>query len=437
MSAELLQEQRLKLSLTKELTQAIELLQYSAVELQSFLYEQSLENPFLEIRDYRLKRNFRNLSDKEKQQWIENMSTYSETLSSYLTAQLPALSLSEHEERIVHYMIACLDEDGYLRVNIEEIAERFAISKQEAEKALQIIQSLEPAGVGARNLQECLYLQLKRLPYRDEFAEQIIQHHFSLFVEKAWKTLAKQLGVDIASLQRVWDLIRTLEPRPGIHYTKERPHFIVPDIIVQRSKEGDWRIFYNEDVHPELIWNRVYEQKISSCQDGQVHAFVKDKYRQFLWLAKSLEQRKQTLLNIMHVIVDKQKQCFETGFAALKPLTMREVAEELGIHESTVSRAVKNKYVQTPFGTVELRRFFSSAVSSVYMDEDAASSVKVKMFIKQLIEQENKQQPLSDQKLADLLHEQYGVVISRRTVAKYREQLHIPSSAKRKQYVGK
>lgn len=437
MRAELLQEQRLKLSLTKELTQAIELLQYSAVELQSFLYEQSLENPFLEIRDYRLKRNFRNLSDKEKQQWIENMSTYSETLSSYLTAQLPALSLPEHEERIVHYMIACLDEDGYLRVNIEEIAERFAISKQEAEKALQIIQSLEPAGVGARNLQECLYLQLKRLPYRDEFAEQIIQHHFSLFVEKAWKTLAKQLGVDIASLQRVWDLIRTLEPRPGIHYTKERPHFIVPDIIVQRSEEGDWRIFYNEDVHPELIWNRVYEQKISSCQDGQVHAFVKDKYRQFLWLAKSLEQRKQTLLNIMHVIVDKQKQCFETGFAALKPLTMREVAEELGIHESTVSRAVKNKYVQTPFGTVELRRFFSSAVSSVYMDEDAASSVKVKMFIKQLIEQENKQQPLSDQKLADLLHEQYGVVISRRTVAKYREQLHIPSSAKRKQYVGK
>ncbi|GLH64357.1 RNA polymerase factor sigma-54 [Parageobacillus sp. G301] len=437
MRAELLQEQRLKLSLTKELTQAIELLQYSAVELQSFLYEQSLENPFLEIRDYRLKRNFRNLSDKEKQQWIENMSTYSETLSSYLTAQLPALSLSEHEERIVHYMIACLDEDGYLRVNIEEIAERFAISKQEAEKALQIIQSLEPAGVGARNLQECLYLQLKRLPYRDEFAEQIIQHHFSLFVEKAWKTLAKQLGVDIASLQRVWDLIRTLEPRPGIHYTKERPHFIVPDIIVQRSEEGDWRIFYNEDVHPELIWNRVYEQKISSCQDGQVHAFVKDKYRQFLWLAKSLEQRKQTLLNIMHVIVDKQKQCFETGFAALKPLKMREVAEEIGIHESTVSRAVKNKYVQTPFGTVELRRFFSSAVSSVYMDEDAASSVKVKMFIKQLIEQENKQQPLSDQKIADLLHEQYGVVISRRTVAKYREQLHIPSSAKRKQYVGK
>jgi RNA polymerase sigma-54 factor len=437
MRAELLQEQRLKLSLTKELTQAIELLQYSAVELQSFLYEQSLENPFLEIRDYRLKRNYRNLSDKEKQQWIENMSTYSETLSSYLTAQLPALSLPEYEERIVHYMIACLDEDGYLRVNIEEIAERFAVSKQDVEKALQIVQSLEPAGVGARNLQECLYLQLKRLPYRDEFAEQIIQHHFSLFVEKAWKTLAKQLGVDIASLQRVWDLIRTLEPRPGIHYTKERPHFIVPDIIVQRSKEGDWRIFYNEDVHPELVWNRVYEQKISSCQDGQVHAFVKDKYRQFLWLAKSLEQRKQTLLNIMHVIVDKQKQCLETGFAALKPLTMREVAEELGIHESTVSRAVKNKYVQTPFGTVELRRFFSSAVSSVYVDEDAASSVKVKMFIKQLIEQENKQQPLSDQKLADLLHEQYGVVISRRTVAKYREQLHIPSSAKRKQYVGK
>lgn len=437
MRAELWQEQRLKLSLTKELTQAIELLQYSAVELQSFLYEQSLDNPFLEIHNYRLKRSDRDSSDKEKQRWIENISTHSETLSSHLTAQLPALSLSKREERVARYMIAFLDEDGYLRVEIEEIAERLAISKQEAEKALQIVQSLEPAGVGARSLQECLYLQLKRLPRRDALAEQIVQHHFSLFVEKAWKTLAKQLDVDIASLQRVWDLIRTLEPRPGIHYTKEMPHFIVPDIIVERSDEGDWYIFCNDDVHPELVWNRAYEQKLSGYHDGQVQSFIKDKYRQFLWLAKSLEQRKQTLLNIMHVIVDKQKQCLESGFAALKPLTMREVAEELGIHESTVSRAVKNKYVQTPFGTVELRRFFSNAVSSVYADEDAASSVKVKMFIKQLIEQENKQRPLSDQKLADLLHERYGVAISRRTVAKYREQLHIPSSAKRKQYVGK
>jgi RNA polymerase sigma-54 factor len=435
MRAELLQEQRLKLALTKELTQAIELLQYSAVELQSFLYEQSLDNPFLEIRDHRWKRSGRRLSEKDKKQWLENMSARSETLSAHLMAQLPALSLAKQEERAVRYLIASLDEDGYLRIELEEIADRLAISREEAEKALEIVQSLEPAGVGARSLEECLYLQLRRLPERDEFAEQIIKHHFSLFAEKSWKTLAKQLGVDIASLQRVWDLIRTLEPRPGIHYTKEMPHFIIPDIIVERgAKEGEWRIFFNDDVHPELVWNREYEQQISYSCDSQVHGFVKDKYRQFLWLVKSLEQRKQTLLNIMAVIVNKQLPCLETGFAALKPLTMREVAEELGIHESTVSRAVKNKYVQTPFGTVELRRFFASSVSPVYAEEDAASSVKVKMVMKQLIEAEDKKQPLSDQKLAELLQEQYGIAVSRRTVAKYREQLHIPSSAKRKQY---
>jgi RNA polymerase sigma-54 factor len=434
MRAELLQEQRLKLALTKELTQAIELLQYSAAELQSFLYEQSLDNPFLEIRDHRWKQSGRRLSEKDKQQWLENMSTRSETLSAHLMAQLPALSLAKQEERVVRYLIASLDEDGYLRIELEEIADQLAISREKAEKALEIVQSLEPAGVGARSLEECLYLQLQRLPERDEFAEQIIKHHFSLFAEKSWKTLAKQLGVDIASLQRVWDLIRTLEPRPGIHYTKEMPHFIIPDLIVERGPEGQWCIFFNDDVHPELVWNRTYEQQMTHYRDSQVHGFVKDKYRQFLWLAKSLEQRKRTLLNIMAVIVDKQLPCLEAGFAALKPLTMREVAEELGIHESTVSRAVKNKYVQTPFGTVELRRFFSSSVSSAYTEEDAASSVKVKMMIKQFIEAEDKKQPLSDQKLADLLQEQYGIAVSRRTVAKYREQLHIPPSAKRKQY---
>ncbi|WP_199426493.1 RNA polymerase factor sigma-54 [Thermaerobacillus caldiproteolyticus] len=432
MRAELLQEQRLRLSLTKELTQAIELLQYSTLELRSFLYEQSLDNPFLEINDHKPGQSYKSLSHQEKRNVIENISVRSETLTSYLLSQLHSMSLSPKTRHILRYLINSLDDAGYLRTDMKDVAAHLAVSEDEAEEAVQLLQSLEPAGVGARSLQECLYLQLQRLPERNLLAEQIVSQHFSLFVEKAWKALSKQLHVDITDLQQVWDLIRTLEPRPGSHYTKIEPHFIVPDFVIERSEEG-LHLLFNDEILPELIWNREYEKKLACRQDEQVELFIKEKYRQFLWLTKSLEQRKQTLVSVMTEILERQKQCFEKGLTALKPLTMREIADALNIHESTVSRAVKNKYVQTPFGTVELRYFFTSSLSSVSADEEA-SATKTKALIKQLIEAENKREPLSDQKIADMLHEQHGIAISRRTVAKYREQLYIPSSAKRKQY---
>ncbi|MBA2875730.1 RNA polymerase factor sigma-54 [Thermaerobacillus caldiproteolyticus] len=432
MRAELLQEQRLRLSLTKELTQAIELLQYSTLELRSFLYEQSLDNPFLEINDHKPGQSYKSLSHQEKRNVIENISVRSETLTSYLLSQLHSMSLSPKTRHILRYLINSLDDAGYLRTDMKDVAAHLAVSEDEVEEAVQLLQSLEPAGVGARSLQECLYLQLQRLPERNLLAEQIVSQHFSLFVEKAWKALSKQLHVDITDLQQVWDLIRTLEPRPGSHYTKIEPHFIVPDFVIERSEEG-LRLLFNDEILPELIWNREYEKKLACRQDEQVELFIKEKYRQFLWLTKSLEQRKQTLVSVMTEILERQKQCFEKGLTALKPLTMREIADALNIHESTVSRAVKNKYVQTPFGTVELRYFFTSSLSSVSADEEA-SATKTKALIKQLIEAENKREPLSDQKIADMLHEQHGIAISRRTVAKYREQLYIPSSAKRKQY---
>ncbi|QPA30630.1 RNA polymerase factor sigma-54 [Thermaerobacillus caldiproteolyticus] len=432
MRAELLQEQRLRLSLTKELTQAIELLQYSTLELRSFLYEQSLDNPFLEINDHKPGQSYKSLSHQEKRNVIENISVRSETLTSYLLSQLHSMSLSPKTRHILRYLINSLDDAGYLRTDMKDVAAHLAVSEDEVEEAVQLLQSLEPAGVGARSLQECLYLQLQRLPERNLLAEQIVSQHFSLFVEKAWKALSKQLHVDITDLQQVWDLIRTLEPRPGSHYTKIEPHFIVPDFVIERSEEG-LRLLFNDEILPELIWNREYEKKLACRQDEQVELFIKEKYRQFLWLTKSLEQRKQTLVSVMKEILERQKQCFEKGLTALKPLTMREIADALNIHESTVSRAVKNKYVQTPFGTVELRYFFTSSLSSVSADEEA-SATKTKALIKQLIEAENKREPLSDQKIADMLHEQHGIAISRRTVAKYREQLYIPSSAKRKQY---
>ncbi|AGT33405.1 RNA polymerase sigma54 factor [Geobacillus genomosp. 3] len=433
MRAELWQEQRLQLSLTKELVQAIELLQYSALDLEAFLYEQSLENPFLEIRRDRTRQR-PGRTDKDRKQWLENISARTETLASHLLAQLPGLMLSGKEERIVRHMIAALDEDGYLRVPLAELAARFSVTEQEVERGLRFVQSLDPPGVGARDLAECLLLQLERLPERDELAETIVRDHFLPFAEKSWKALAKQLGVSLGELQRVFELIRTLEPRPGIHYAGELPHFIVPDLIVIRQADGGLVVAYNDDIHPELRWNEEYERHIAAAGDRHAERFMKEKYRQFTWLAKSLEQRKQTLLHLMGVIVDRQRSCFERGLSALKPMTMREVAEELGVHESTVSRAVRHKYVQTPFGTLELRRFFSSAATAGA--EEEVSSVQVKEIIRALISAENRRAPFSDQQLADLLRERHGIAISRRTVAKYREQLRIPSSAKRKQYTG-
>jgi RNA polymerase sigma-54 factor len=432
MRAELLQQQQLKLSLTKELTQAIELLQYSTLELRSFLYEQSLENPFLEIRDNKRTEKYKRLHKQEKKDVIENIGTSSETLASYLSMQLSMAQLSPEQRRIMNYLIYSLDEDGYLRITESEIADHLAVTVEAVQQAIRMLQSLEPAGVGARSLQECLYLQLVRLPKRNELAERIVSNYFLMFAEKAWKTLAKQLNVDIKEIQQVADLICTLQPRPGSHYAKAESPFIAPDLIVERGAEG-FCVLLNDEVVPQLIWNSSYEKKISRRRDEQIEQFIKEKYQQFEWLVKSLEQRKQTLVNVMNKIVEKQAECFEKGFSALKPLTMREVAEALNIHESTVSRTVKNKYVQTPYGTVELRYFFSSAISLANASEDA-SAAQAKALIKQLIEQENKSAPLSDQKLAELLYEKYEIVISRRTVAKYREQLNIPSSAKRKRY---
>ncbi|ANB59590.1 RNA polymerase factor sigma-54 [Anoxybacteroides amylolyticum] len=431
MRAELLQEQRLKLALTKELAQAIELLQYSALELRSILYEQSLENPFLEIKEGKPIRPPKRTMGKQARDWMENISKPSDTLATHLAAQLHTMSLPSRTRKVLDYLIASLDEDGYLRIDMGDTAAFLAISEAELEDAVLLLQSLEPAGVGARSLQECLLLQLKRLPVRNELAEKVIAEHFPAFVEKTWKALAKQLGIDVYDLQQIWDFIRTLEPRPGSYYTAADPQFIIPDIIVERCGE-DVSVWLNNEFLPEVRWNYAYEKKMEIHCDEQAEIFIKEKYRQFTWLTKSLEHRKQTLLAVAKEVMERQKQCLTAGLAALKPLTMREVAEVLDIHESTVSRAVKNKYVQMPFGTVELRRFFASSLSS--MSEEEASAAKTKALITHLIEAENKHNPLSDQAIASLLGETYGIAISRRTVAKYREQMHIPSSAKRKRY---
>ncbi len=420
MEMQLTQKQELKIALTKELVQAIELLQYSTLELQSLLHEQALENPFIELKER--KRNERT----DSMRYIENVSVFNHSLASHLHAQLVGMRLCNEQKKALDYLIASLDESGYLHTTVAEAARHLQLEETIVCEALHLLRSLEPAGVGAENLPHCLYLQLIRLPQRDELAETIVMEHFEPFVNKKWKKIKTILRVELADLQRVWELIRTLHPRPGSLYNDGQLTYIVPDVIVSYD-HGVWTVTINEEMIPTVVWNEAYERKVHT-DDPSVQTYIEEKRRQFQWIQRCLAQRSTTIEQIAWQLLDKQRDYFEKGPLYIKPLTMRDIAKELHIHESTVSRAVKHKYMQTPHGLIDMRRFFTSGV------DEHASQEKVKGLIAELIKQENGQKPLSDQKIADLLEERYNICVARRTVAKYREQLCIPPASKRKQY---
>ncbi len=420
MEMQLTQKQELKIALTKELVQAIELLQYSTLELQSLLHEQALENPFIELKER--KRNERT----DSMRYIENVSVFNHSLASHLHAQLVGMRLCNEQKKALDYLIASLDESGYLHTTVAEAARHLQLEETIVCEALHLLRSLEPAGVGAENLPHCLYLQLIRLPQRDELAETIVMEHFEPFVNKKWKKIKTILRVELADLQRVWELIRTLHPRPGSLYNDGQLTYIVPDVIVSYD-HGVWTVTINEEMIPTVVWNEAYERKVHT-DDPSVQTYIEEKRRQFQWIQRCLAQRSTTIEQIAWQLLDKQRDYFEKGPLYIKPLTLRDIAKELHIHESTVSRAVKQKYMQTPHGLIDMRRFFTSGV------DEHASQEKVKGLIAELIKQENGQKPLSDQKIADLLEERYNICVARRTVAKYREQLCIPPASKRKQY---
>ncbi|MED0686359.1 RNA polymerase factor sigma-54 [Anoxybacillus ayderensis] len=425
MEMQLTQRQELKVALTKELVQAIELLQYSTVELQSLLHEQALENPFIELRE-RKRTTHRRREQTDRMNYIENVSAFNRSLASHLHAQLVGMRLSREYKKALDYFIASLDEWGYLHTTIAEAACHLQLEETVVSNALHMLRSLDPAGVGAENLSHCLYLQLIRLPERDELAETIVTEYFEPFVNKKWKEIKAKLGVELSDLQRVWELIRTLHPRPGSLYNDEQMTYIVPDVIVSYDN-GTWTVTMNEEIVPTVVWNEAYERKIQT-DDPYVRKYIEEKRQQFHWIQRCLTQRATTMEKITLELIDKQRDYFEKGSLHMKPLTMRDVAASLHMHESTVSRAVKNKYMQTPHGLIEMRRFFTSGV------DEHASQEKVKSLIAELIKQENSQKPLSDQNIADLLEQRYNICVARRTVAKYREQLHIPPASKRKHY---
>lgn len=423
------QQQTLKLAMTQELTQAIALLQYSAQELTDFLENKALENPLLTIE--RRQRKKRMKTDKAQADWIEQIADTTFSLEDYLIPQLNIKNYSMKQLKIIKMVISDLDENGYFRGSIEDLAEKLLVEEAVIVRSLEVIQSLEPAGVGATSLQECLLLQLKRIDSENQLAITILEDYFVPFADKKWKNLAKELQVSLQEIQTVSDQIQKLNPKPCAEFTGAQATYLVPDAIVERKGE-EWTVRLWEAALPKIGFNDSYYHQFSASADREVGQFLQEKYQDYQWIARSIEQRKETLMRVMTKIVEKQPEFLKKGSGYLQPMTMKEMANELDVHESTISRAVREKYVQTPVGTFPLKFFFTSTIQTV-SDENTSSS-QVKRYIAGIVAQEDKQKPYSDQEIVDWLKNKDGIIVSRRTIAKYREQLGILSSSKRKRY---
>ncbi|MGG5252042.1 RNA polymerase factor sigma-54 [Neobacillus sp. SM06] len=423
------QQQTLKLAMTQELTQAIALLQYSTQELTEFLEAKALENPLFTIE--RRQRAKRVKTDKQQTDWVEQIADTPFSLEDDLIDQLDVKKYSIEQLALIRMVIRDLDENGYFRGRVQELAEKLHVPQAMVERSIAIIQTLEPAGIGATCLQECLLLQVKRKEPENELAITILENYFFPFAEKKWKMIAKELQVTLKEIQAVSDFIQKLNPKPCAGYTAASPPYLIPDAVIEWDG-SDFSVRLWEAALPKIEFNTQYYQKFSAQGDRHVQQFLQEKYQDYQWIAKSIEQRKETVKKVVLKIVEKQLDFFRKGPEFLQPMTMKEMANELAVHESTISRAVREKYVQTPNGTFPLKFFFTSTVQTV--SDESTSSSQVKNLIARLVDREDKQKPYSDQELVDLLKDRDGILLSRRTVAKYRDQLGIPSSAKRKRY---
>ncbi len=422
--------------MTQELTQAIALLQYSAVELHDFLAFKALENPIVQIE---MKPSFDHSFSYEKKggakkdiaatdhhfQWFEQLPDRSSLLPDSLFSQVSLLRIEQKEKEVILDLLHYIDENGYLNISNEEFLHAFP-NQSLVQRGVDLLQSLEPAGIGARSLKECLLLQIDRMEGSVVHAKSILTDHYLELIENQWEKIASKMSISELEVQKAIDIIRSCSPRPGAVYQADLPAYIVPELKVS-VQNGVVHLKYEDDLMPAIAINETYRDQLLLSDDKEVLSYLKEKLQEYEWMKKTLSQRRETLLRVSEFIVQKQLDFFLKGPPSLVSLTMKSVANELGLHESTVSRTVREKYIQTPHGTYELRSFFVKKISSC--TEITAADMKER--IEKIIHLENKEKPHSDQQLAKLLTES-GMTISRRTVAKYRDQLLIPSSSKRK-----
>ena len=463
-------EQTQKLTMTPELIQAIQILQFNTQELDEFVQEELMQNPVLEFDrtsddrgreeyskteeldakacerddiDLREKVQEAEYDDISYKQWehshsrdddysYEQFVSKEETLEDALLLQLTFSSLKGDELKIGRFLIEAIDDNGYLTVSAEEAAKALQVGADKVEAVLDVIQTFEPAGVGARDLKECLIIQLAAKGLLDETVEYIIINHLEDLGENKLARVAQVIGLPVTQVQMVCDLIRSLEPKPGRCFSSGTSvKYITPDVTVEKL-DGNYHVITNEYSAPRLMVSPYYSNLArAAVDDAELNRYLNEKYNAALWLIKSIEQRKQTIFNVVDAVIRHQKDFLDNGNQYLRTLTLKQVADDLGIHESTVSRAINGKYMQTPRGVFEIKYFFSSGVTG--SDGEGVSSNSIKSMIKEIIDSEDPKNPYSDQDMVAMLSEK-GIEISRRTVAKYREGLNILSSSKRRRY---
>ena len=467
-----------RLVMTPSLQQAIKLLQMSRLELQEVLTQEVVENPVLEEQEETTETervdaardnedagapaeaapaaekerdsfeeidfnsyfedyldsayNPRQYQEQPEEYSLENVLTRPEGLPEHLTWQLSMSGVSDGVREIVTYLIGNVDEDGYLQVSREEIREAHFENDTDVEAALALLRRFDPPGVGAFDLPDCLLMQLAALGVENELIEKIIREHWPAFLNRQFAPLCKALGVGMSEIQAAFEIIKNLEPKPGRKYSSERTIYVEPDVFVRKIGD-EYIIQLSEDGLPKLRISASYRRLLRSG-NGAIGAeaanYLKDKMRSAIWLIKSLDQRQRTIYKVADSIVRHQRGFLDHGIEHLRPLVLRDVANDIAMHESTVSRVVSNKYIHTPRGLFPMKYFFHSGIDSSQGDD--VSSLSIKNKISRIVQDEDPRRPHSDARITQKLRTE-GIQIARRTVAKYREELRIPSSSQRKQ----
>jgi len=466
-----------KLIMTPSLQQAIKLLQMSKLELVTEINHELMENPVLEegletMAPQQLNSQTSPVSDSgdgslsekgtgdeddyeafwrsyldkgyEPRGPIDSMDlpsfestlTKQENLADHLTWQLEMSPTDDRTREVAEAIVGNLDDNGYLDASLEEIqamGEGGGYTPGEVDRALALVQSLDPAGVAARNVSECLLSQLKYLGMHDTLAGVILREYMDLLQAHRYQEIANRIGCTLAEVQLHLEIIKHLDPSPGLKYNSNRSQYVTPDVYVIKGDQGEYQVVLNEDGLPRLRISQTYRRMLergAQVEDREAKEFVKEKFRSAVRLIKSLDERQRTIMKVAVSLVKHQRDFLDHGIDRIKPLRLRDVADDIQMHESTVSRVVRNKYMFTPRGLFEMRYFFHASVPDDHGGEVSALSVKQK--IKEIVEREDGARPLSDAALVKILETRYGVKVARRTVAKYRGELRILSSGDRK-----
>ncbi|MDD2619126.1 MAG: RNA polymerase factor sigma-54 [Syntrophomonadaceae bacterium] len=452
-------QQQQKLLMTPELRQAIAILQMSTLELSEYIQKELEENPFLEEKDREeiidIEKAKEEADNAKLEEWLdyynegdiaysnkeqeveksfENFMMRRPSLYEHLEFQLHLASRSEEDLVIGNFLIGSIDSNGYLCIDLKEVAAKLRLKLQRVEEVLDMLQTFHPHGVAARDLAECLLLQLKHFGKESFLARKIIEHHLPDLAGGKLNKIAQALCVTIHQVQEISDIIKTLDPRPGLQYSNNNEiKYIIPDVFVEKV-EGEYVVIINDSHFPRLIVNHVYDSILRSHDSSSRDAkkYLEEKMGSAIWLIRSIEQRRMTLYRVARCIVDIQSDFLDRGVEYIKPLNLRRVASLVDVHESTVSRATTNKYIQTPQGLFEMKYFFGSGISSSH-GQEKISSKSIKRKVEEIIAAEDCGRPLSDEAIAEILIKR-GIRISRRTVTKYRQEIGISAAMARRRY---